>query len=190
MYAYTGNLFTVCSFGSCPANYTSDYLIATISFAGPLAPNLPLTDLTASLTGWTLKDALGYFSFSSKDPNTANYLTGFPSAGAPPLALSTDSQGNILNWDMFALPDEVLGKTGVAEAGLINPTAIVPCGASSTCVLADFVEINFGLPNEWDALSSVPGKWSQVPEPSALLLASLSAAVLIMARRRKRQDSV
>jgi len=101
-YDYIGTPFSVCSYGTCPANYTSDYIIASISFAAPLVPNLPLTDESAALTGWTIGDALGNFAYSSSNPTTATYLTGLPATGIPALALSTDNNGNIVDSDMGA----------------------------------------------------------------------------------------
>lgn len=176
IYQYTGNAFTTCTFGPCPSNFTSDHLTASLTFSTPLPVNLSNANTTAeaaalaTLTGWTLQDALGNFSYSSG--TTPTYLTGFPSSGTPPLFLSTDSNGNIVAYGMFSFPAEVLGITGAAEGFMVDPTVSVPCPAG-TCILADGVEIGFGTSAEWDAISSVPGRWTQVtpaPEPSSLLL--------------------
>ncbi len=176
-YLYTGTPFTICTYGPCPANFTSDYITASITFATPLGSIPTITPETP--LAWTLGDAFGNFSFSSS--TTPTYLTGFPSAGAPPLALSTDSNGNIVDYGMFALPDEVLGGiVGVTEVGIFSPaiTFTKGCSGGGTCTAAGFVEINWdpnspqdGRPAEWDAVASVPGQWTRaVPEPSSLLL--------------------
>jgi len=179
-YGYTGSPFTACTFGTCPANYTSDYIIASISFAAPLAANLPLTEESAALTGWTFGDALGNFSYSSSDPSTAAYLTGIPADGVSALALSTDINGNIVDSDMGVFPAEVLGLVGTSEGGIFNPT-----GQSNGLTVASFVEINWGTAEEWDAVSSTPGQWTQTPEPSSLLLTTSSVAALVVAIWRK-----
>lgn len=177
-YIYTGTPFTICTYGPCPANFTSDYITASITFASPLGSIPSLTPETP--ISWTLGDAFGNFFYSSSA--TPTYLTGFPSVGAPSLALSTDSNGNIVDYGMLAFPDEVLGIVGVAEVGIFSPavTFTQGCPGGGTCTTAGFVEINWdpnspqdGRPAEWDADASVAGQWTQlnsVPEPSSLLL--------------------
>lgn len=189
-YVYTGNQFTWCTYGcaaNAPANWASDYIIASISFNAPLAPNMPLTDLTASLTAWTLRDALGYFSYSSSDPDTAGYLTGIPPMGVPPLALSTDGNGDIASYLMSAFPAEAFGKVGSTEAGIFNPPISeheVPGG-----YIASFFNINWGLSTEWDAGTGAPGTWAPVPEPATLALTGLGLAVIVIRHRRRRSRS-
>lgn len=177
-YIYTGTPFTICTYGPCPANFTSDYITASLTFASPLGYIPTLTTVTP--ISWTLGDALGNFSYSSGTNPT--YLTGFPSAGAPPLALSTDTNGNVVDYEMLAFPDEVLGLVGVSEVGIFSPAMSFTqgCPGGGTCTTAGFAEINWdpnspqdGHPAEWDADSSVAGQWTQVantPEPSSLLL--------------------
>ena len=184
-YYYTGSPFTTCSYGACPANYTSDYLIASITFAAPLAPGLPYTNETAALTGWTLKDALGYFSYSSSNPNTASYLTGYPPLGVPPLALATDNSGNIVAYAMAAAPAQMLGITGASEAAIFAPPFTDP---KTGQVGASLIDFNYGTSNEWDASESKPGVFA-TPETSSLVL-TLSGVILILAaicHRRGRQ---
>src|SRR6185437_14921586 len=179
-YIYTGTPFTTCTYGPCPANFTSDYITASITFASPLGYIPTLTAETP--LSWTIGDAFGNFSFSSS--NNPTYLTGFLSQGAPPLSLSTDINGNIVDYGMFAFPDEVLGGglVGVSEVGIFSPAVSFTqgCPAGGTCTTGGFVEINWdpnspqdGRPAEWDADASVVGHWTQVtntPEPSGLLL--------------------
>ena len=65
-----------------PADWASDYIIASITLAAPLPPNMPLTDVTPSLVAWTMRDALGYFFLSSAN---GDQLRGIPEDGFPPL---------------------------------------------------------------------------------------------------------
>lgn len=185
IYDYIGSAFTACTYGPCPANYTSDYIIASISFAAPLTPSLPLTNEYAAVTAWTIGDALGNFAYSSSNQSTAAYLTGLPAKGIPALALSTDMNGNIVDYDMSAFPAEVLGVVGAAEAGLFNPPVVAPNGET----IASFVDIDYGTSAEWDAISSTPGRWTETPEPSSVLLTSFSGAILIIAIGRKQRTT-
>jgi hypothetical protein len=157
-YNYTGTPFNDCTYGTCPSNYTSDYIVASATFAAPLVANLPLTNLTSSLTGWTIGDALGNFSYSST--TTPTYLTGYPSQSAAPFAVSTNGSGGIVAYDMLAFPAEVLGLTGKSEGGILNPGATASC-PSGSCTYTGFVEINWGLASEWDAISFIPGTWTE-----------------------------
>ena len=160
-YDYVGNPFTRCSFGPCPVNYTSDYIIASISFSAPLGDNLPLTDETSSLTAWTLSDADGYFSFSSTGTTA---LMG--------LLLSTDSKGNIMDYGMETNPFAGPGTGAV----IANPTFI---GGSGNPVADAF---NNSI---WAVSNATPGHWTETPEPSSLLLTLSIGTVLIIAIRRK-----
>jgi hypothetical protein len=193
IYDYTGSTFTLCTYGPCPANYTSDYLIASISFSAPLGDSMSLTDELPTLTGWTIGDALGNFFYSSSNPSTQTYLTGFPANGAPALALSTDINGNIVDSDMSAFPAEVLGIVGASEAFIFAPAVNVQkCNGGAGCVLASGVEINWGLSSEWDAISSTASQWTEAsaaPEPSTTALVSLGVAILLIAMSRKRSLS-
>jgi hypothetical protein len=146
-YRYTGSPFTGCSYGTCPANYTSDYIAASLTFSAALPPNLPLTNELSSpnLVAWTVGDALGYFSYSSADTNAATEL--------PTLSLSTDGNGNIVNYTMLA------GAGPPYTGGAVNPTLTDKQGTQ----LADFIQINLLTPSEWDAATSTVGQWSKPP---------------------------
>jgi hypothetical protein len=189
VYQYVGSPFRVCGFGcaqNAPEDWSSDYIVASISFAAPLQPDLTLSDdVFSTLTAWTLGDALGYASFSS----TSATLTGIPWEGIPSLTLSTDSAGNIVNWIM---------ATHVAPniIGIANPPfQCKACGPTE--LIADILNVNYGpdLGNdsvEWDVATNTPGRWTElsaVPEPSTLLLTSLSGIFVIIGVRRRRKLS-
>ena len=179
-YNYTGNTFTTCTYGPCPSGFTSDYLTASLTFSTALPDNLLYTNTSAetaalsTLTGWTVKDALGNFSYSSA--TTPTYLTGSPSDLAPPLALSTDSNGNIVAWVMIGLPAEVLNISGASQFFILSPAVTDP---QSPVPIADGVEIATLSTREWDAVTSTPGTWS-VPEPSTLLLTLSGISLLVL----------
>src|SRR5262245_34899274 len=71
VYNYKGNPFSVCSFGTCPPDFTTDYITASLSFANPLGANLSGEDVSGALTAWSISDALGFLNFSSSDPNSS-----------------------------------------------------------------------------------------------------------------------
>ena len=186
IYEYTGTPFTTCTYGTCPTDFTSDYIIATISFADPLAANLPEGDVT-SYTGWTIGDALGNFLYSSSNPSTSGYLTGFPPGSVPPLELATDGSGNIVAWEMSAFPAEILDVPGLSEALIVSPPVTITDSRLAT--LADAIEVAEGVPAEWDAATSTPGSWAEVsvPEPSTILLTGIGGALLMTAMKRTRR---
>jgi hypothetical protein len=174
VYTYTGTPFTRCgSSPNCPANYTSDYILASISFAAPLPANLPLTPELSSLTAWSIRDALGNFSFSSTDPNAAAELTAF--AGCTDMSFSTDSKGNIADYCMAAQSAQFFGV-------IINPPVI----GGSGLPIADTFLINPNMSNQENVTTSTPGQWSAAPEPSSLILMSLSGAILLIGMTWKR----
>jgi len=77
-YDYTGLKFTECSFGTCPANYTSDYLIASFTLSTPPVQDLPGNQNELPfVTNWSISDKLGYFVISSSDPDASAELALF-----------------------------------------------------------------------------------------------------------------
>jgi len=200
IYNYTGSQFVVCGYGcgpfstdllndpnNAPANWASDYIIASISFANPLGANLTFADNTFSLlTAWTMKDALGYFSLSSA---AGDVLAGDLGEGLPALVLSTDSNGSIVNYIMSTSPNAGSVGTGLA---ISNPP--LQCPECNGFVIAGGAAVNTGSDAlEWDAFTNVPGHWTNataVPEPSSLVLTSLglAAAMLMSAMKRKQRQ--
>ena len=153
-YNYTGHNFFTCSFGTCPANFRSDYITASVTLNNPLGLNQPLTNYlaagnTQNLLSWTLGDHLGLFAFSSNDANSSNELNDVLT-GENTLALATNGAGNISVYLMD-------GPVG----GIIGPPIVNPPGAPPGTVIADFVEIQLNQPSEWDAYASTGGTWTQ-----------------------------
>lgn len=191
-YLYTGNPFDFCGYGcpgeggpdAAPANWDEDYLIASLTFADPLPPNMPLTDLLSQVTAWTISDAFGFVSLSSA---AGNVLTGVEGTG--PLLLSTDAAGNIMNYEISTgpIPPESPGHI----VGLFNPPFECDECGDVLILFADFFAPNFLTDSEWNAASSVPGEWTiaptAIPEPASMTLMGLGMAAGAVARHRRRR---
>ncbi len=143
-YQYTGSPFTACSVGTCPSNYTSDYLMASLTFSAALPANLASTnELTSpNLLAWSIGDALGYVSFSSADAKAASELMI--------LTLSTDSNGNIVDYGM------VTNLTVFPAAAVANP----PVG-SGVSLTAETITYKTTTTPQWTALTANLGQWPQ-----------------------------
>ena len=120
IYDYRATEFTFCGYGcpgngpepdGAPANWDEDFLIASLTFDAPLAPNLVLgDDVRAGLLAYTITDKLGTFFESGTE------LPDVEEDGQviPGLQLATDAAGNIVSWIMF-----VDGTT--TQAAVANP---------------------------------------------------------------------
>jgi hypothetical protein len=180
-YTYVGDPFNFCGYG-CPANAPSDprgadYLIATLTFGSPLAPNL--MDVIPVPTQWTMTD-----HWTMTNQFNVFFLSGvgtppnIPPEGDEPefpgLVLSTDSSGNIIEWFMSArvgTADSQLGRTG---AFIVNPPIF--CGDECNGLgITDFLVVNErSIPDkEWDALVLVP-------EPGTLMLVGVGLLALVL----------
>jgi hypothetical protein len=180
-YTYIGDPFNTCGYG-CPEHAPSDpvgadYIIATLTFASALAPDL--TDAIPVPTAWTMTDHFNAFSFSGVGvPNGVPPDGGDPAV--PGLVLSTDSSGNIIEWLMSAslASQNSQGDLVGTAAGIFNPPLFcgADCGGRG---ITDAVGVNVrSNPDvEWDAFRLVA-----VPEPSTLMLvgAGLLAIALVV----------
>ena len=178
-YTYTGDLFNVCGYGCpehAPADPTGvDYIIATLKFAGPLAPNL--VDVSPATTFWSMTDFFGSFFFSG-----SGLMPGLPADNEDPaipgLVLSTDGSGNIVKWIMTAgegTQDAEGNNTGT-QVLIINPALACgeECGGKGRGI-SDFLGVNVRSDpdTEWDA-----GRVVRVPEPASLTLFGLGLGVV------------
>ncbi len=101
-YTYTGGTFNFCGFGcvpNAPANWSSDFLTITLTYAAELAPNL--TNASPVPLSWTMHDFLNSFNFVGTGlPNGSPGDNGDPPI--PGLVLSTDANRNIVSWIVSA----------------------------------------------------------------------------------------
>ena len=174
VYDYTGSDFVACgpTSSSCPSNYTSDYIIASLSFNQPLGDGITVTDDFSSLSAWSISDQLGYFSFSSNDPLAASELEA--------IQITTNESGDIIGYYMEVSSAD-RPEPGY-ETAFIQP-ALIPTGG------ADYMDLSHGVYGEWATSSAQSGVWSasvvETPEPSYTALTTLFGAVLLIAVRRK-----
>jgi hypothetical protein len=153
VYTYAGKPFTIVS-----APYTTtDFVSGKLSLATPLAPNLPLTNIT-NIDSFSLSDGVQTLSSSMPLP-----MQEFQA--------STDSSGNIISWHIFLGLD-----TNHYISTQDTPDVTADAGSLTSTQQAD----NDGTPGAWR--SSV----SATPEPASLALftAGLLAVMLLAFSKR------
>jgi len=204
-YNYVGNLFNGCGYGcpghpdeddgsiNAPANWASDRILASLTFAEALQANMSFQDVYSSpnLLSWSIGDAFGTFSLSSATGGSLN----IPFSTSP-LMLSTDASGNIVNYLMGYGLDES-DFTIRTEIGILNPPIQCPAGE---CDVVDIYFSDFFTPNlysnvEWDAFvastspTGAPGQWTRtetpVPEPASLTLTLMGLGGVLVRRRTR-----
>jgi hypothetical protein len=163
-YEYTGNLFT----DATSPYTTSDSISGSMSFAEPLADNLPaLTDVTPS--SWSFSDGVQTLT----QANTA-------ASPAPTFQVETDSSGDIVDWQVILTARSCLTSGGYCFVST-NTTSddgqilLTPSTATSGIVNAN------------------PGTWSTVtatPLPAALPLIAGGVAVIGLFGLRKKDRRV
>jgi hypothetical protein len=158
---YTGKEFTTL-YGDGAGDVLSDFISVTLTFSGPLDPNLSFSSAPAALfTSWSITDNGGHTLSSA----TGDQLFDFE--------LSTDSSGNVTaDWNM---------STGASGGGYMHlQTNCIGGGCQDT-----YQNATGGA-----YINDTPGSWvtTVVPEPSSagLLLAGLSWLAAGVRRRRSR----
>jgi hypothetical protein len=159
-YQYTGNPFT-----DVIAPYTtSDFVTALVTLAAPLAPNMPLTDVTP--TAYSLSDGVQTFT---------NLTTGFLGTR---FKFQTNGAGEVTRWDVLVEAGEftLIITTNipilVSDFGS-NGDTFSPPGGGVLLVSGE----NHGVPGPWTR-ESVPDA------ASTFTLLSLSLTALGVATRR------
>lgn len=141
-YNYQGATFDRCGHGGCPANYTSDFDLASLTFSNPLAANLSSADVTSNLLSWNIGDSLGYSAFSSS------------TVGAAQVLLSTNGSGAIVGYQV-----EAAVQMGW-DVAMFNPQVV---GGGSGMLFADAVDAvtNTITDTGFSASSHLTGQWTE-----------------------------
>jgi hypothetical protein len=140
-YNYTGNT-VFCSYGTCPANITSDYATASVTLNTPALPNVVTNWFAPAnqqfLVSWAFGDALGYIQLASTDPNASSEATFIAFNGTfSHYTIATASPAN--KFDIF------------------DPTMNVPAVGGGTYQVADHLQAPNG---SWQGTAPDPGQWS------------------------------
>ena len=162
-YSYKGNSFTDCDSNAppagaapCPANWMSDYDIASITLSAPFAGNLSSVNPTTlpSFLAWTIADNQGYASFSSANPGAYQFaFSGF--------SVTTNGTGALTAWAMDLKTNPYINDTiGAEYIGITSPSFI---GGGDGLPLADFLSANGGdgPTGGWNFGSATPGQWTE-----------------------------
>jgi hypothetical protein len=160
-YQYTGNPFTTVT-----APYTtSDFVSGMLTLAGPLAPNLPLTDVTP--TAFTFSDGVQTMT----NLNAAGFLFQF----------ATDGSGDITQWII-----RVIGLSG-AEIQTNEPIGGFAFDEGTT-ELGAGMGANAGTPGTWSTVAGVADTGSTL-SLMTLTLTALGVAAWRFKRGGQRPDA-
>lgn len=169
VFTYTGNNYTSCGGTYCVGGPYALSVTFDTSLTGGALDNLPLTNITPTVTSFEFSDGSG---LTLDNGNSAlNQLD---------IEISTNSSGHVVAWfaGAYATGDNIQMQTNWnSPYGFIN-------GADFSETTANFAG-NFGfLPND-------PGNWvvTATPEPSPhILLGTALAGLLALARIYKRSS--
>jgi hypothetical protein len=170
IYQYTGNPFdTFIDNGIPSGSYTTDMRVTgSFTVSEPLAANLPLgTDISGLVLEASLND--GRQTWTPAD-----------SLNIPILEVGTDALANITTWSVS------FGSTiFISNLFVVSGIETISTPLSTTDGGANFLDIGNLTPSVGDAaqVTSNPGMWTLIPEPSTALL--LSIGLLGLAKRRR-----
>jgi len=192
VYSYLGNPYTDISDSSLPAGTfdTSMLISGSFELANPIAPNTPLTDITADVLNFS------FFNGRSTLTQASARLTTF-------FFVQTNAVGAISVWDVIiqqALPPSLLGEeisiatqndstgslglSGVTDRGqlAVCEPATIPRGL---CILrADVASVD-NRPGVWSStVTGTPGTPVSEPATAGLALAALGCLAASTRRRR------
>jgi hypothetical protein len=179
-YEYAGLSFSLIIDQPVPAGATystANSVTGTVTIAGaPLAPNTPLTDVTANFVTWTLSDGVNTHTESNST------LVG-------PVLVATDGAGNISEWSigtqvgaLLSPGDQLEQITTAAIAASVN----VDRGLLRECVTSPSPGVCSSWSTDIGQINNNPGIWTLIPEPSTALLLASGLVGVAGARTRRR----
>lgn len=186
LYNYTGNNYSyIHDEPELPGSYnTSQRVTVTLELSGALAPDLVTVDISSMIVSYVVDDG-------------RKVLTENDSFFQDPVNVSTDSNGNIIEWFIAAhssnhhfpgLANRIVSQKG--HMGLPEYFPIV----GETGEAGDLT-IPIGYPpwwtpvSDWGETADDPGTWVLVPEPSTFVSLALGSAVIAIMAKRKRMTN-
>ncbi len=191
-YTFTGGLYTTvsnaaaCTVGECTTYTTAQRPTATLTFAAPFAPNLPVADRTAAITAYSFSD--GVRTATGPGPNTATYTVRFGTDASglptgyqlllertpgPPYPINTPSDPNS-HFSYFQLAST--GSQSIANAvcggrGSPSGTAVSGPGACN---------LDGGGAGRSSAVSSQPTVVTSAPVAAVAVVPTLTEWAMIL----------
>lgn len=173
IYGYAGSPFAVVDDATPPegTDTTSMSITGEFTLDAPLAPDLALTDIRDSVTGYTFSDGRNILT------DTTSTIGSF--------RVATDGSGTISAWHISVLRDFPAAPAVGDQRWVVETTSItflpqdrgsiLECVDASDCLASP--SLDAGLVNE------SPGTWTVVPEPSTGGLLGTGLLVLGAGRR-------
>ncbi len=179
IYSYTGNVLQCGVEVDSPDCRAGGHLSGSITLAGPLGADLPLTDITSQVLSGTFTDDGAFGNVLSTNYETHDYF-----------AIGTDDSGNINTWEvgfdnLGILP--VAPYENIATVRFLGAQAFSQDGSDynpdGTDQNAEGALLQYN-PGTWTCTSGCPSEPSPVSEPGAYGAIPVGLALLALYRQR------
>jgi hypothetical protein len=166
-YTYTGNAYTFCSGTYCIGGPYALSASFVTTLMGAALDNLPLTDITSTITSFVFTDGSGL----KVDQNTAG--------GSTSISIATDAGGNIVAWLAGGYANSANLQM---QTNWHSTFGFIPG--------RDFSETTASFAGSYGYIDNQPGTWvmAAVPEPPGFVLLSVGLGIIGMLRIAKRHQ--
>jgi hypothetical protein len=167
IFTYTGNRYNTCGGTYCAGGPYALAISFDTTLKGSALDNLPITNITATVTSFKFTDGTGLILDNSNSD-----------LGLLDIEISTNASGKVVAWFVGAYAP---GADIQMQTNWNSPFGFIKG--------ADFSETTASFAGNFGFLSNDPGNWAatSTPEPpQSLLLGTGLLAVLALSTRRKR----